>query len=118
MTDRETGYWKYVLDDTNSKIGNWHCSECNEIASSALITHRLSNYCPNCGAKMGVNIDEILEKFIKKGLENIKIDVAKKIWEIAAISSAHGNAVMDIIGEEAYLNVMRLQSKENKESEE
>ena len=44
--------------------------------------------------------------------KQIEIEVAKKIWEIAGISEKHGNAVMDIIGEEAYERVMKLQ-KEN-----
>lgn len=42
----------------------------------------------------------------------IKVEVAKEIWNIAAKSPKYGNAVMDVIGEEAYLNVMKLQ-KEN-----
>lgn len=42
----------------------------------------------------------------------LEVEVAKKIWEIARISPKHGNAVMDILGEEAYEKVMRLQ-KEN-----
>lgn len=44
--------------------------------------------------------------------KQIEVEVAKKIWEIAGISEKHGNAVMDIIGEEAYERVMKLQ-KEN-----
>ena len=44
--------------------------------------------------------------------KQIEVEVAKKIWEIASISAKHGNAVMDIIGEEAYERVMKLQ-KEN-----
>lgn len=43
---------------------------------------------------------------------SIKVEVAKLIWEIAGKSAEHGNAVMDILGEDAYLNVMELQ-KEN-----
>ena len=42
----------------------------------------------------------------------MKVEVAKLIWEIAGKSAAHGNAVMDVIGEDAYRNVMELQ-KEN-----
>lgn len=42
----------------------------------------------------------------------IKVEVAKKIWEIAGISSEYRNAVMDLIGEEAYEKVMKMQ-KEN-----
>lgn len=41
-----------------------------------------------------------------------QIEVAKLIWEIAGKSAEHGNAVMDVIGEDAYQNVMKLQ-KEN-----
>ena len=41
-----------------------------------------------------------------------QIEVAKLIWEIAGKSEKYGNAVMDIIGEDAYKNVMKLQ-KEN-----
>lgn len=51
-------------------------------------------------------------------MTDIEIDAAKKIWAIAGISPEYGNAVMDIIGEEAYEKVMRLQSEENTESEE
>ena len=41
-----------------------------------------------------------------------QVEVAKMIWTIAGISSEYGNAVMDVIGEDAYNRVMRLQ-KEN-----
>jgi len=110
--NRKTGYWRWDQSyPDNPKIGDWHCSECNWITSSELISDRLYHYCPNCGAKMmEANIDAILNRIIKK-------DVAKQIWAIAGISPEHGNAVMDIIGEEAYQNIMRLQS-EKSESEE
>lgn len=39
----------------------------------------------------------------------MQIEVAKLILEIAGKSAAHGNAVMDVLGEEAYRNVMELQ---------
>ena len=39
----------------------------------------------------------------------LRVEVAKKIWKIAGISAEHGNAVMDIMGEAAYRNVMDLQ---------
>jgi len=45
-------------------------------------------------------------------MEKIEIEVAKDIWEICKKSPEHGNAVMDVIGEEAYQRVMELQSKE------
>lgn len=38
----------------------------------------------------------------------IKVDVSKRLWEIAAISPEHGNALMDLIGYESYVNVMSL----------
>ena len=41
-----------------------------------------------------------------------KVEVAKLIWEIAGKSAQYGNAVMDVIDEDAYKNVMELQ-KEN-----
>ena len=41
-----------------------------------------------------------------------KVEVAKLIWEIAGKSAEYGNAVMDLIGKEAYEKVMELQ-KEN-----
>ena len=36
------------------------------------------------------------------------VDVANKIWEIVQISAEHGNAVIDLIGDEAYAEVERL----------
>lgn len=42
--------------------------------------------------------------------QKIEIDVAKKIWAIADISPEHGDAVMDVIGEDGYKNVMKLQA--------
>ena len=41
-----------------------------------------------------------------------QIEVSKLIWEIASKSEKYRNAVMDIIGEDAYKNVLKLQ-KEN-----
>ena len=38
-----------------------------------------------------------------------QIEVAKLIWEIAGRSAAYGNAVMDVLGYDAYRNVMELQ---------
>ena len=40
-----------------------------------------------------------------------QIEVAKLIWEIAGRSAEHGNAVMDVIGKDAYKNVMKLQKE-------
>lgn len=114
----KTVYWKWVPSHHDDpKNGNWHCSNCNNIVSSELIPHPLFkyHYCPNCGTKMVINSDEIINEIIN---DILKKDAAKKIWAIAGISPEYGNAVMDIIGEEAYEKVMRLQSEENTESEE
>ena len=43
----------------------------------------------------------------------VKMDVAKEIWDICALTPEHGNAVMDIIGEEAYQRVMDLIHQRN-----
>ena len=50
---------------------------------------------------------------MEKKWNELEIDVAKKIWTIAGISPEYGNAVMDVIGEEAYQNVMNLQDNYN-----
>lgn len=44
--------------------------------------------------------------------KQIEIEVAKEIWDICKKSPEHGNAVMDVIGDEAYQKVMELQSKD------
>ena len=41
----------------------------------------------------------------------ITIEVAKKIWDIAKISPEHGNALMDLLGEDKYCEVMDLATK-------
>lgn len=41
-------------------------------------------------------------------IAEIRVEVARKIWEIAGISAEHGNAVMDVIGNEGYENVMNI----------
>ena len=41
----------------------------------------------------------------------MQVEVAKLIWKIAGISAEHGNAVMDVIGNDAYMNVMELQKE-------
>lgn len=44
------GYWYWLSYDVNPKIGNWHCSVCNNIPKSL----EKEKYCPNCGTKMVV----------------------------------------------------------------
>lgn len=46
-----------------------------------------------------------------------KIDVAKRLWKIAAISAEHGNELMDLIGYESYVNVMNLVKKDRESKE-
>ena len=40
------GRWD-LLDDASSKIVKWNCDKCNRISTSK------TDYCPNCGARMG-----------------------------------------------------------------
>lgn len=40
--------------------------------------------------------------------EEITQEVAEKIWNIAKISADHGNALMDLIGEETYVKIMKM----------
>jgi rubrerythrin len=57
ISTEKTGRWKWVQYDRNPNIGNWHCSECNRIVSGTITAASpvySYKYCPNCGAKMGV----------------------------------------------------------------
>ena len=50
LADRPTGEW---IEVTNGRGGH-ECSECHSYAPSyASGDEHLSDYCPNCGAKMG-----------------------------------------------------------------
>lgn len=50
---RPRGKWIYFQYDANPQIGNWHCSECRQIAPVDYFGHSIkSKYCPNCGAEM------------------------------------------------------------------
>lgn len=40
----------------------------------------------------------------------INVETAKLIWNIAKKSPEYGNAVIDVLGEEVYNHIMRLQS--------
>lgn len=54
---------------------------------------------------------KITAEQLKKELENYKLKVAaNKIWDICKESPEMGNAVMDLIGEEAYQRVMKFHS--------
>lgn len=44
--------------------------------------------------------------------KNHLMEVANLIWDIAKISPEHGNALIDIIGEDAYAKVMKLQKED------
>lgn len=45
-------------------------------------------------------------------MDNVKTEVINLIWDICKISPEHGNAVMDIIGDEAYERIMKLANEE------
>lgn len=51
------GHWEWVQYDYNSKLGNWHCSECRCIVVECVNKEEkggipLYKYCPQCGTKM------------------------------------------------------------------
>lgn len=53
----KTGHWEWVQYDSNLNIGNWHCSECKNIAVVGVNKNEeggipIYKYCPNCGARM------------------------------------------------------------------
>ena len=53
----KTGHWEWAQYDYNPNIGNWHCSECKNIAVVGVKKNEeggipIYKYCPNCGAKM------------------------------------------------------------------
>lgn len=51
--ERPHGKWIYIQYDGNPKVGNWHCSECREIAPVNIVGYsEKTNFCPNCGADM------------------------------------------------------------------
>jgi len=41
--------------------------------------------------------------------EKIQVEVAQKIWDIAKISPEHGNALIDVLGDEVYNKITRMQ---------
>ena len=49
---RPKGKWIFVQYDANPNIGNYHCSCCRFIPV-CYIEFQRTNFCPNCGAKMG-----------------------------------------------------------------
>ena len=55
---QKTGKWEWVQlfpsvpYDSNSELGNWHCSECGFIPASFNLAKKHLNYCPNCGSDM------------------------------------------------------------------
>ena len=56
--ERKIGHWKryntYHGDDTSGFVDpDWRCSECGKSANiNEWFMYDLTNYCPNCGAKM------------------------------------------------------------------
>ncbi len=50
---RPQGEWIFIQYDGNPKIGNWHCSECRQIAPVNIIGYsEKTRFCPYCGASM------------------------------------------------------------------
>ena len=57
VQEPKTGHWEWVQYDYNPKLGNWHCSECRNIAVGGVYKNEkagipIYKYCPNCGADM------------------------------------------------------------------
>ena len=56
LTEQKIGRWEYLQYDANPRVGNWHCSACNNI----LIQYGtrelppLYTHCPSCGARLEV----------------------------------------------------------------
>jgi len=53
----KTGHWEWVQYDYNSKLGDWHCSECKSVVIECVSKEEkggipLYKYCPQCGAKV------------------------------------------------------------------
>ena len=65
----------------------------------------------------GKSNEDIAKELISMSSYSMQVEVAKLIWEIAGRSAEHGNAIMDVLGEEAYLNVMKLQREQVLEQE-
>lgn len=42
---------------------------------------------------------------------DVQKDVAKRIWDIAKVSPEHGNALMDLLGDELYDKISVLQGE-------
>ena len=55
---QKTGKWEWVQlfpsvpYDSNTELGNWHCSECGFMPSSFNLAKKHLNYCPSCGSRM------------------------------------------------------------------
>lgn len=51
------GQWLYC------KLGAWKCSECNNYAPFWCMasTQNLTDYCPNCGARMNGGVDDAVD---------------------------------------------------------
>lgn len=57
---------------------------------------------------------------MNENTDAIMDEAAEMIWDICKVSPKHGNAVMDLIGDEAYINVTKriasIESRREKES--
>ena len=52
--------WDYVQYDANSRIGNYHCSNCRAIFQCENMDFE---YCPHCGAKMDKENTDVRDNF-------------------------------------------------------
>lgn len=66
VSRQKVGQWEWEQEHftKNKNWGNWHCSECREIITVcetdwAKINKPIYKYCPNCGAKMGGEQNEV-----------------------------------------------------------
>ena len=44
-------------------------------------------------------------------MDKYQVDVARRIWNICKLSPEHGNAVMDLLGEDLYKRLWRFKLK-------
>lgn len=78
----------------------YHRSKSKHTTNKALLRHRKA---PHNRIRRPV-----MDQY-KTDCNPISREVATKIWDICKISAEHGNAVIDLIGEENYLAIMNMQ---------
>ena len=79
-----------------------------------LLTPEELEYDSVCGYLTAEDVFQRIDKHYKEERKltmvntNVENEVAQLIWDICTISPEHGNAVLDILGDEVYERVMRL----------